>query len=74
MTALKAFITTPNVHQQNTAILTEVTPKTCPQEEITPKNCHDTSKSLPNANVRKLGNYFLIPPSTENNLIYLSRN
>ena len=47
---------TPNVHQQDTAIQTEVTQRTWPQEEMTPQNSHDTSKSLPNANVRKSGN------------------
>ena len=52
--------TTPKIHQQDTVIQTEVIPKTWPQEETTPQNNHDTSKSLPNANVRKSGNN--LPP------------
>ena len=47
--------TTPKVHQRDTAIQTEVIPKTWPQEEIPPQNSHDTSKSLPSANGRKSG-------------------
>ena len=57
---------TPNVHQQDTAIQTEVTPRTWPQEEITPQNSHDTSKSLPNANVRKSGNNPSLRQNKEN--------
>ena len=34
-----------------TATQTEVIPQTRPQEEITPQNNLDASKSLPNANV-----------------------
>ena len=48
--------TTPKIHQQHTVIQKEVIPKTRPQEEITPQKNHDTSKSLPNAKVYKLGN------------------
>ena len=57
---------TPNVHQQDTAIQTEVTQRTWPQEEMTPQNSHDTSKSLPNANVRKSGNNPSLRQNKEN--------
>ena len=43
--------TTPKAHQQGTAIQTELIPKTCPSDKITPQN----SKSLPNVDVRKSG-------------------
>ena len=46
---------TPKDRQRDTAIQTEVITKTWPQEEITPENSHNTSKSLPNANGRKSG-------------------
>ena len=39
--------TKPNVHQYDTAIQTEKTPTTGPQEEITPQNSHDTVGSIP---------------------------
>ena len=45
--------TTPKVHQQETAIQTEVIRR---QEKINPQNSHENSKSLPNRNVRKSGN------------------
>ena len=48
--------TTPKVHQQDTAIKTEVILNTWLQEEIPPQNSLDTSKSLTNANGRKSGN------------------
>ena len=48
--------TTPKVHQQNTAIQTEVIPKTWSHEEITPQYSHDSSKTIPNANVHKSEN------------------
>ena len=57
---------TPNVHQQDTAIQTEVVPTTWPQEEITPQNSHGTSKSLLNANVRKSGNNASLRQNKEN--------
>ena len=58
--------TTPKVKQQDAAIQTEVTPKTWPQEEINLQNSHDTSKSLPNANVGKSGNNSLLRQNKEN--------
>ena len=48
--------TTSNVYEQDTAIQTKVTPKTWPQEEKRRQNSHDTSESLPNANICKSGN------------------
>ena len=57
---------TPNAHQQGTAIQAEVTLKTCPQEGITPQNSHDTSESLPNANVCKSENNPSLRQNKEN--------
>ena len=56
-----------NVHCQTyTAIQTEVTPKTRPQEEKLRQNSHATSESLPNANICKSGNNLSLRQNKEN--------
>ena len=58
--------TAPKVRQQDTAIQTELIPKTWPQEKITPENSHNTSKCLPNANGFKSGNNSSLKLNKEN--------
>ena len=48
--------TIPKIYQQDTVIQKEVILKARPQEEITPPNNHNASKSLPNVNVHKSEN------------------
>ena len=58
--------TTPKVHQQDTAILADIILLTRSQEVTTPQNNHETSKSLPNANVFKSRNNPLLKQNKEN--------
>ena len=57
---------TPKAHQRDTAITKEVIPKTRPQEEVTLPNSHDTSQSLPIANVHESGDHVSLKQNKEN--------